>query len=226
MTYLEYNFNENNDREEARKSLENLVLSMAQNHYNKNNLIIEREENYMRIRNCRVKEEYNPITFRHIQKMKTVAVSFIDEDYSLIRYLCEQTEERDISKNNGYIYIKREDGSATTLGRFILEYYANFDIKLYTILSNVAYEINHKNKLREDNTLENLELVTKNGNLLHRENKPYEDEIVMTSAELQEIQKKLMQREEYNKDKEFIKRKSGLFVKGIKENKVTDTIIK
>lgn len=45
MTYLEYNFNENNDREEARKSLENLVLSMAQNHYNKNNLIIEREEN-------------------------------------------------------------------------------------------------------------------------------------------------------------------------------------
>ncbi|ACN83686.1 4'-phosphopantetheinyl transferase family protein [Brachyspira hyodysenteriae] len=45
MTYLEYNFNDNESRAEARKNLENLIISMAQNHYNKNNLIIEREEN-------------------------------------------------------------------------------------------------------------------------------------------------------------------------------------
>ena len=45
MIYLRYNFNKNENREEARKNLENLVLSMAKNHYNKNNLIIEREEN-------------------------------------------------------------------------------------------------------------------------------------------------------------------------------------
>ncbi len=45
MAYLEYSFNENNNRDSARKTLENIVLSMAQNHYNKNNLIIEREEN-------------------------------------------------------------------------------------------------------------------------------------------------------------------------------------
>ncbi|KLI40262.1 4'-phosphopantetheinyl transferase family protein [Brachyspira hyodysenteriae] len=45
MTYLEYNFNDNESRAEARKNLENLILSMAQNHYNKNNLVIEREEN-------------------------------------------------------------------------------------------------------------------------------------------------------------------------------------
>ncbi|MDA0023233.1 4'-phosphopantetheinyl transferase family protein [Brachyspira hyodysenteriae] len=45
MTYLEYNFNDNESRAEARKNLENLILSMSENHYNKNNLIIEREEN-------------------------------------------------------------------------------------------------------------------------------------------------------------------------------------
>ncbi|KLI59562.1 4'-phosphopantetheinyl transferase family protein [Brachyspira hyodysenteriae] len=45
MTYLEYNFNDNESRAEARKNLENLIIYMAQNHYNKNNLIIEREEN-------------------------------------------------------------------------------------------------------------------------------------------------------------------------------------
>ncbi|CRF34213.1 phosphopantetheinyl transferase [Brachyspira suanatina] len=45
MTYLEYSFNDNENRADARKNLENLILSMSENHYNKNNLIIEREEN-------------------------------------------------------------------------------------------------------------------------------------------------------------------------------------
>ena len=45
MTYLEYSFNDNESRAEARKNLENLILSISKNHYNKNNLIIEREEN-------------------------------------------------------------------------------------------------------------------------------------------------------------------------------------
>ena len=45
MTYLEYSFNDNENRAEARKNLENLILSISGNHYNKNNLIMEREEN-------------------------------------------------------------------------------------------------------------------------------------------------------------------------------------
>ncbi|MDO6993160.1 4'-phosphopantetheinyl transferase superfamily protein [Brachyspira innocens] len=45
MTYLEYSFSENNNRENSRKTLENIILSMAKTHYNKNNLTIEREEN-------------------------------------------------------------------------------------------------------------------------------------------------------------------------------------
>ncbi|MEI0702718.1 4'-phosphopantetheinyl transferase family protein [Brachyspira intermedia] len=45
MTYLEYSFNDNENRADARKNLENLIFSMSENHYHKNNLIIEREEN-------------------------------------------------------------------------------------------------------------------------------------------------------------------------------------
>lgn len=45
MTYLEYSFSENNNRENSRKTLENIILYMSNTHYNKNNLTIEREEN-------------------------------------------------------------------------------------------------------------------------------------------------------------------------------------
>ena len=45
MTYLKYSFNDNESRAEARKNLENLILSISENHYDKSNLIIEREEN-------------------------------------------------------------------------------------------------------------------------------------------------------------------------------------
>lgn len=45
MTYLRYNFDKNENREESRKSLESLVISIADKYYNKNNLVIEREEN-------------------------------------------------------------------------------------------------------------------------------------------------------------------------------------
>lgn len=159
--------------------------------------------------------------------MRADCFSFIDEDYSLLKYLCEETKYRDINKNcHGYITIRRKDGTVTTLGRFILEYYANFNDKLYTILNNEDYEINHINKSLEDNKIGNLEIVTKKGNTLHRDNKPYKDEIVMTSLELKKIQEEVMKKEKYNKDKEFMKRKSGLFTKGLKENNVTKEIIK
>ena len=153
--------------------------------------------------------------------------SRIDEDYSLIRYLCKETRDRDISSNtDNYITIKREDGTTTTLGRFILEYYTDFDCKLYTVLNNDEYEINHINKDVTDNRLANLEIVTKRGNELHKRNKPYEDEIIMTSSELQAIQKARMEEKKQNTDKEFMKRRSGIFHKHIKENRVSLELIK
>lgn len=159
--------------------------------------------------------------------MQEDCYSRIDEDYSLIRYLCNETRYKDISSNtDNYITIKREDGTTTTLGRFILEYYADFDCKLYTVLNNDEYEINHINKDVTDNRLANLEIVTKRGNELHKRNKPYEDEIIMTSSELQAIQKAKMEDKKHNIDKEFMKRKSGIFHKHIKEDRVSLELIK
>ena len=45
MIYLEYSFNENDNRNSSRQILENIVFGMAENHYNKNDLIIDRSDN-------------------------------------------------------------------------------------------------------------------------------------------------------------------------------------
>lgn len=159
----------------------------------------------------------------------------IDEDYSLIRHLCKETEYRDISFNiDGYTKIKRADGTVTTIHRFILEYYANFDEKLKLVLNDLMvdipkiyqYQINHINKEKRDNRLVNLEIVSKQGNVLHRDNKPYENEVIMSSAELQAIQKRVMGNRQQETDKKFLKRASGKFNKGIREEEIYDEIIK
>lgn len=153
--------------------------------------------------------------------------SNIDKDYSLIRYLCKETEYKDIISNkDGYITLKRDDNTTTTIGRFILEYYAQLDCKLYTVINNEDYEINHINKNVNDNRLVNLEIVTKLGNRLHKENKLYDQEIIMTSMELQEIQKRNMKDKQHEIDKALLKRKSGLFHKAIKEEKINPDILK
>ena len=43
--YLEYSFNENNNRKLSRQILEDMIFSMAGNHYDKYNLIIDRDIN-------------------------------------------------------------------------------------------------------------------------------------------------------------------------------------
>lgn len=165
--------------------------------------------------------------YDHKLVMQEDCFSRIDEDYSLIRYLCKETRYKDISSNkNNYITIKRENGTTTTLGRFILEYYADFDCKLETVINNDEYQINHINKNVTDNRLSNLEIVTKRGNELHKHNQPYENEIIMTSSELQAIQRARMEDKQYNTDKNFMKRRSGIFHKHIKENSVSEELLK
>ena len=45
MIYLEYSFNENDNRNSSRQILENIVFFLFENHYKKNDLIIDRSDN-------------------------------------------------------------------------------------------------------------------------------------------------------------------------------------
>lgn len=111
--------------------------------------------------------------------------------HGLIKYLLTITREYIFDTNrSGYIQVVNRQDGETLLHRIILEYYSQFDIKLFTVINNENYEVNHKNKKVWDNRLENLEIVTPTGNKLHEYNIDYGTEIVMTTDELLKIRDK------------------------------------
>lgn len=167
---------------------------------------------------CREVKSYN-------KKPKEQIVGRIDVDYSLIRHLCKATEINDININNcGYPTIKRENDTTTTLSRFILEYYSKNDNKLKQILQNKENEVNHKNKDKLDNRLENLEVVTHQNNIKHSKGTSYE--VLYSTEELKLLQEKNKQDNKQNIDKDYLKRMSGLFYKAMEEWTVKEKLLK
>lgn len=140
-----------------------------------------------------------------IEKKKVLAI--VDNDFGLIRYILTITKEYIFDTNkSGYVQVPNRQSGEILLHRIILEYYAQFDVKLFTVLNNENYEVNHKNKLVLDNRLENLELVTHLGNILHRERKDYSAETVITTDELLKIQNEIKATDKYRKDKLYLDR--------------------
>ena len=134
-------------------------------------------------------------------------LAIVDRDFGLIRYITKITSQYIFDTNkSGYVQVPNRQEGQTLLHRIILEYYSQFDVKLFTVLNNENYEVNHKNKLVWDNRLENLEIVTQKGNLLHEHNKDYSSEIVMTTEELIKIREERKTTDEYRKDKLYIDR--------------------
>ena len=81
-------------------------------------------------------------------------VAMIDVDYSLIRYLAQQLTVTDVVLNNcGYPIITRNNRT-TTLYRLILEFYSKYDEKLKQMLKNKQLEINHINKDKQNNKMQ------------------------------------------------------------------------
>ena len=141
-----------------------------------------------------------------------VNVGIIDVDFSLIRYLGQATEINDININNcGYVIIKRDDDTTTTLGRFILEYYSKYDDRLKEILKNKEYEINHINSDKLDNRIENLEIVTHQDNIKHSKGLNYD--IIYKSEDLKLLQEMNKNEKKQEIDKQYLNRISGLFFK-------------
>ncbi len=151
-------------------------------------------------------------------------VGRIDEDYSLIRYLGQVFNFRDVIINNSGYPIIAVDNTTTTLYRLILEYYSKYDMKLKDILQNKDYEINHISKDKLDNRLCNLEIVTHQNNIRH--SKGLEYEVVMSSKQLQMVQRKSIDSKQQIIDKAYLMRVSGLFYKAIGNNEINEKILK
>lgn len=129
----------------------------------------------------------------------TQILGIVDFDEGLIKYLLKIFSMYELSKDNGYLKFENKDGEVY-LHRIIMEYYSKYNIKLYTIL-NSGYEVNHKNFNKWDNRLENLEMVTRLGNEKHKRKLEYEDETVMTSEEIKNIQNERKKKRKHFNDK-------------------------
>ena len=139
-------------------------------------------------------------------------VGIIDVDFSLIRYLGKKLTFRDITVNgSGYPIIEREDKTSTTLGRFILEYYSKYDAELKEILGNTEYEVNHKNRNKLDNRIENLEIVTHSDNIKHLYGTSYN--VVYSAEKLMQLQQQNIMLPQQIADEKYLKRISGMFYK-------------
>lgn len=140
-----------------------------------------------------------------IEKKKVLAI--VDNDFGLMRYILTITKEYIFDTNkSGYVQVPNRQSGEILLHRIILEYYAQFDVKLFTVLNNENYEVNHKNKLVWDNRLENLEIVTPTGNKLHEYNMNYSQDIIITTDELLKIQNEIKATDKYRKDKVYLER--------------------
>lgn len=158
------------------------------------------------------------------RKIKEINVGIVDIDYSLIRYLSKSTIINDIYINNcGYPIIKRKDNRITTLGRFILEYYSKYDERLKELLENEDYEVNHINRNKLDNRIENLEIVTHEDNIKH--SKGLEYNVIYTKEELKKLQVLNKEEKQQEIDKKYLKRISGLFYKALKTTEIDNKLM-
>lgn len=159
------------------------------------------------------------------QELKEINVGIIDLDFSLIRYLGKAVTYRDININiSRYPIIEREDKTSTTLGRFILEYYSKYDAELKEILGNKEYEINHKNRNKLDNRIENLEIVTHTDNIKHLYGTSYD--VVYSTKKLKKLQEQNKSQKQQIVDENYLKRMSSLFFEFMKKGQEVKKLLK
>lgn len=151
-------------------------------------------------------------------------VSFLDCDYSLIRFLSSQLLLREITLNNWNYPVIKQDDTITLLYRLVLQYYSKYDEELKKILQNKSYEINHISKNTLDNRLSNLDIVTHQNNIRHSKGLKYET--IMSSQQLQEIQQKSIKDKQQQTDDSYLTRMSGIFYTYMKENTIDNKTLK
>ena len=144
----------------------------------------------------------------YLKGYKTEIIAIIDNEPGLIKHLLEIFEFYELTNTNGYLKFENRNNEVY-LHRIIINYYSKFNNKLSEIV-NSKYEINHKNFNKWDNRLENLELVTRKGNECHKRGLNYNNEVIMTSEELVNIQNDREKKRQYYMNKKFLKKCSEL----------------
>ena len=160
-----------------------------------------------------IESEYNRKTHTETRKI----ISVIDNEPSLVKYLIETLRLYELSKDNGYFKFENRP-CQVYLHRIILDYYSKFDTKLFTVM-NSEYEVNHKNFNKWDNRIENFEIVTRRGNERHKNNLDYQDEVVMTTEELVQIQEGRKKKRQYFKNKKDLNEISEVNVNILKNDR-------
>ena len=89
---------------------------------------------------------YNQNPYEYDYSVSRQAIAEIPNDYGLIRYLMKIFREYELSDENGYLKFENRSGEEVYLHRVIMEYYAQFDTKLYTVLTNPDYDIESSKK--------------------------------------------------------------------------------
>lgn len=150
-------------------------------------------------------------------KNKNVAIigTIINSNYSLIKYILALTRDCGITLNNaGYICIKRENGSTTSLQRVILEFYAQYNQKINEELKKKNIEVDHINNNKLDNRIENFQILTNSNNVLKSKGKEYQ--VAIDKKYILKVDKGVKELNQYKKDENNLKVSSSKFNKYLK----------
>ena len=141
-------------------------------------------------------------------KIKRTAYTVITTNYTLFRYLLKLTDTNSIHTNgSGYITLRRENRTVTSLQQIIMEFYSNYDKSIN--LSD--YEVDHINANKIDNRITNLQILKHSENIKKAYNKEYNVEI--ESNYIQQLDKKIKNNRQYQKDKRYMEDKSNKMYK-------------
>ena len=140
--------------------------------------------------------------------------SIINTNYSLIRYLTKLLDINSIYTNkDGYVCLKRKDGTTSSLQRIIMEFYSEFDDRIKTLLKE-KYEVDHINNIKTDNRVDNFQVLKHQDNILKIYNNRYQ--VAGTNEHILELDNKIKNLKQYKTDEKKLKRQNGKFNKVIK----------
>lgn len=149
------------------------------------------------------------------KKMQVTACTLISTNYTLFRYLLKLLNTNSININkNGYVTLRKEDKTVTSLQQIIIGFYAKYDKNI-----NIKeYEVDHINNEKLDNRITNLQILKHSENIKKTYNSDYNIEI--SSEYIQELDNKIKNKVQYEKDKRIMQNINNNMLKALNDEKL------